>query len=528
MANITIGLLKINKLHAQLKLLEMKHFATVLLSFFALNLFSQELMFQNEFEEQAFKKVEIGMRDNLMLLVGASGDASEAQYEQIKKSIAEVVEGLNPERFAKYSSSKKVKKIFEAVQKELLKKYQLQNQFVDVFETGSFNCVSATALYALMLEQFEIPYEIVETPGHVYLVATPGDERLVMESTDPLGGYLQLNEKLVRNQLNSLVAMKVITVEEMNSPDLDKILEELYPSEYIGLNQLVALQYYNQAIYDFEDGNFIASRDNAVRANYLNPDPRFDAMVYSALIQELGKREYNNPDYPKYFKEFSMLDTTEEHALLVTDEYRIMAYECLFNMDNPGPVEEVVDRLEGSTYMDRYGDEIIFIRSVLTCNYLIKKGEFNESWPYALSAMDVHPEDLDAISQFSAVMGYKMSTGHYPQPLDSMRVYMVRYPQLKDNKLWLSAYGNALIEHIYQELGADYTGNVAKEVVEFEALMEAEPDLGVLHNNIGVAYTRLALKHFNTSKSRALSTIESGLKYAPGNKDLLRVKQLIR
>ena len=105
---------------------------------------------------------------------------------------------------------------------------------------------------------------------------------------------------------------------------------------------------------------------------------------------------------------------------------------------------------------------------------------------------------------------------------------METYPVLQDNKLWLSAYGNALIEHIYEELGVSYTNNVKSEVEEFEKLMDGEPDLGVTHNNIGVAYTRLALKQFNRSKSEALRTIETGLKYAPGNKDLLRVQRMIR
>ncbi len=463
-----------------------------------------------------------------MLLMSASGTCDDSRYESVKKRIDELVEGLNPSKFAKYSSSKKVKKIFAAVQEELLTKYQLRNQFAEVFENGNFNCVSATALYALVLERFEIPYEIIETPGHVYLVATPDGERLVMESTDPLGGYLQLNERFVQNQLHSLVAMKIITAEEMNSPDLDKILDELYPSESINLKQLVALQYYNQAIYDFEDQDFSSSRENALRAKHLYAHSRFDAMIYSALMQELIKRDFTDPDYAKRFLEFSMLDTSAEHSAMVEEEFRLVAYECLFTLDNPTLLEDLYTGLQNGWAEGEENKEIVFMRAILLTNYLIKLGEFGEAWPYALTAMDVHPENLDAITQFSAIVGYKISMDAFPEPLDTMREYMKRYPVLQDHKLWLSAYGNALIEHIYEELGVSYSNNVKKELEEFERLMNAEPDLGVIRNNIGVAYTRLALKQFNSSKTQALQTIETGLKYAPGNRDLLRVQTMIR
>lgn len=506
----------------------MKQFYSALLLVLSFSLLSQKLEYQNDFEQSAFENLDNGTSDNLMLLMSASGDATQAQYTDVTKRIDDLVESLNPSRFAKYSYSKKVKKIFEAVQKELLIKYQLENQFAEVFENGNFNCVSATALYALVLERFEIPYEIIETPGHVYLVATPDGERLVMESTDPLGGYLQLNEKFIKNQLQSLVAMKVITAEEMNSPDLGEILDELYPSESIGLRELVALQYANQSIYDFEDENFVSSKNNAAKARRLYPHTRFDAMIYSALLQELVKRDYASPDYGKQFLEFSKVDTTAEHATMVAEEFRFMAYECLFSLDNPTIPEQIYAELENGWKPGEENRDIVFTRALLICNYLIKKGEFNEAWPYAQSAMDVYPENLDAISQFSAIVGYKIGMGGFPQPLDSMRAYMDTYPVLQDNKLWLSAYGNALIEHIYEELGVSYSNNVKREVVEFEKLMDGEPDLGVTHNNIGVAYTRLALKQFNRSKSEALKTIETGLKYAPGNKDLLRVQRMIR
>ncbi|MGB0177310.1 MAG: hypothetical protein ACPF9D_09090, partial [Owenweeksia sp.] len=68
--------------------------------------------------------------------------------------------------------------IFDAVQDNWLVKYQYENRFADLLKNGYFNCVSSTALHALLLERFNVPYTITEEPQHVYLVAQPENENI--------------------------------------------------------------------------------------------------------------------------------------------------------------------------------------------------------------------------------------------------------------------------------------------------------------------------------------------------------------
>ena len=133
-----------------------------------------------------------------------------------------------------------------------MNRYNRENQFIEIFETGRYNCVSATAIYALMLEKLEIDYSITQEPEHVYLSANFEGSTILMEGTDPQQGYFTITDKFVESQINSLLARKLITEEELKSPEAGDILDELFPSEDINLQELLGIQYHNNMAYEWE------------------------------------------------------------------------------------------------------------------------------------------------------------------------------------------------------------------------------------------------------------------------------------
>ncbi len=67
-------------------------------------------------------------------------------------------------------SHRLLKKVFFQVHKEYLKEYVPYQSFQDLFETGTYGCLTGTALYAFLLEELGFEYEIIETNYHMFLL----------------------------------------------------------------------------------------------------------------------------------------------------------------------------------------------------------------------------------------------------------------------------------------------------------------------------------------------------------------------
>jgi hypothetical protein len=92
--------------------------------------------------------------------------------------------------------------------------YKLSNNFSEIFETGYYNCVSGSALFALILSKLEIPYQIIEAPTHVFLIAYPNTEKIVLESTIPDEGSHQFSKRIIERYIADLYKSKLISKEE--------------------------------------------------------------------------------------------------------------------------------------------------------------------------------------------------------------------------------------------------------------------------------------------------------------------------
>ncbi len=504
----------------------MRHLVpTALLFIISVSTFGQNLKYSSDLERQAFEGYKSGNPDYIMMLVAASNGATDGDYNLTKAKIESLITALKPSKFEGYSSSKKIKKVFNLVQSDLLVKYQLENQFLEVFTSGKFNCVSSTAVYALLLDNFKIPYQIIEVPEHVYLVAQPDGQNIVMEGTDAQDGYMKLTEGVVKKQLGTLASMKVITEDELNSPDLGDILNDLYPSESIGLIQLVAIQYYNQSIYDYEAEKYLNAYENAVKANYLFSNPRYRAMAYLSIGDYLSFRNYEENNYGKYFAAFADMDTTKHHYEVVEAEFHQTCYSLLVENPNRNLLDSIYAEFD-SISSAPLKENLDFRYNLSIAAYLTVSGYHKDARQSFVKALRHNTENTEALAAFCANILIGAETGHFPEVLDTLLKYEEMFPTLKNLNAWHDASANISLMYCYHQMGAGNVKNATLALAKFEDLMEAYPDIDVMNNNIGVTYCRVALNKYRSSKSGAQAIIKKGLVYAPGNPDLLRMQRV--
>ena len=254
-------------------------------------------LYNSRFEEQLFEKVQDSIEVNpvdIMLAVNyKSGDE-----DFVQQNINKIITSLREDGIEGKKTKKQIQEIYKSIHKNELKKYIEDAGFDQLFDKGEYNCVSATALYAIVLDEFGIEYEIRETPTHVYLVADPKNTNVLIESTMPQNGTIEFDYKKKKEYVEYLVAGKLISAEEFENNPIDKLFEEYYDqNKIIGLGELAALLYYNKGVAEFNKKNFTDASYSFRKANLIYPSVTVGMMYNGSLANQLstevGSKKYN-------------------------------------------------------------------------------------------------------------------------------------------------------------------------------------------------------------------------------------------
>lgn len=126
-------------------------------------------------------------------------------------------------------------KMFHKTHKKFLKKYKLNTPFAKTIQQGTYDCVSSTALFALMLEYAKYDYQIFETPNHVYIKVQTSKGVILLETTNRTWGFVKYTK-------------------EINA--LEQSYHLLASPKAISLKELAGLQFYNQALDAIQKENY--------------------------------------------------------------------------------------------------------------------------------------------------------------------------------------------------------------------------------------------------------------------------------
>ncbi|WP_439481955.1 hypothetical protein [Cyclobacterium plantarum] len=165
--------------------------------------------------------------------------------------------------FRKFGNSEKmVKNIFYRAHQKLFHRYQQFTLERDALDQGLYDCVSGSLILAALLDHFGFAYEVKETSYHVFLQVRLEDRLVLLEVTDPREGFIadpDQKERYLRdftlNPDNIRTGEKKLT--SFMAPDIFRTID---------LENLLGLQYFNQAIRYFNEGNPLAAYQFSITA----------------------------------------------------------------------------------------------------------------------------------------------------------------------------------------------------------------------------------------------------------------------
>lgn len=140
-----------------------------------------------------------------------------------------------------------LKSVFNITHRQLLKEYNQYAGFGEIFQSGQYDCLTATALYSLLLTQLGFQHKIIETNYHIFLLVESADGEILMESTDPLSGFEYHKDKIEARIKAYKVNQEITANDKINYSFAYYLFNEVTPQ------QLTGLLYYNQCVKAFNE-----------------------------------------------------------------------------------------------------------------------------------------------------------------------------------------------------------------------------------------------------------------------------------
>lgn len=187
------------------------------------------------------------------------------------KTFTDFVQRLKSKRASFRDDKAFVHHIFQKTHQKFLRNFTQYATFRELFYGGNYNCLTGTAIYALMLDHFQVEYRIIETNYHIFVLVDTEKGKVLLEATDPVKGFIDDSQEIEKR-------IQDYKRNDIQEAGIDKkyyrYTFELYSE--VKLEQLLGLLHYNIAIAKYNDQEFQAAIAHLDQALELYDSPRIE------------------------------------------------------------------------------------------------------------------------------------------------------------------------------------------------------------------------------------------------------------
>ena len=484
-----------------------------------------EIKFNSDFEREYFSRLFVKKEspDYLPLFLATDKTSNTSTHKSANQRIESVIQQLDKLDINSKSEAKKIKAIYKTIHDEFLKKYELENNFNEIFQTGNYNCLSATALYSIILEKYNIPYVIKKAPKHVFLMTYPNSSKILIETTDPVKGYFQYNEQMIANYVDHMKRNKMISEEEFMTKSQAELFEKYFmKDENIGLKQLVGLQYYNLAIYEYEKEKYLEALENIQKAYLFYPSEGTKYIMKNLLLTVISKLNYDNEDEIKYYVYLTRFKSEERdnaEAEIISNEFLRITQKQLIAKSNFDHYTKSYQQIAKNVLDTTLKKEIDFIYNYEFARVVINSESDKDVEENLMKIYALKPDHLDVHGLITAYVLNQVSALANPYELIVLLDrYSNHYKFLKSNSKISLAYGACYLELAAQAYAQDQISKGDKYLQSFEEAVKVKEKTSVNEFFVNKSFSEASSAYYRKGNySKAKNLILKGLEYAPNS-----------
>jgi hypothetical protein len=237
-------------------------------------------------------------------------DAHDSITSEMKeKAIQRIIDFNKNFKINSDNESKTLRKLFFAVQETFLKEYVLYSSFFQTIDSGKYDCLTGSVLYAVFLEEikqkgnFNYTYQLVQNPIHVFIKIKLSDgSEIVFESTSLEKGFIATPKAI-----DFYLQEQIKNVEQATQNEAVVLFNNQRCNNLVTLESASALLYFNQGVLFFNQRKFGKSLEMAKNALIYQKNEVFYNLVIISLQELLKNNLISEKEYKKNTKEFSFV-----------------------------------------------------------------------------------------------------------------------------------------------------------------------------------------------------------------------------
>ena len=365
-----------------------------------------DLTFVSDFEKEAFSKVKSYGYSPLNLFLSVDSTVNEEKAKRIQHSIDSIAEIFSEVVENKKSKKKALEGIYDLGYSEYLKKYKLISYFNEIHDKKTFNCVTGTAFYALILKKLNIDYVIKEVPSHVFLVADPYGENIIFESTAKSEGFVETNSKNKNELYDYLYSTSIIDYTEYSNHGYSEILSQLIQKEHnLTLLNLASLQYLNKGIELFEMKSYESAFSEFQKAYFLSNSNLTNIMMIQT-INYISSMYIKNPDtsqIPFLLKLIKISPDAQTHDYLV-NYCALFADKISSKKNAPKEFDVLFNQITTNIQDSLLFKRLTILRDQFMYIFYAEKLNFKKARAFPIHAYSLDPNNKEIKNQLRSVI----------------------------------------------------------------------------------------------------------------------------
>jgi hypothetical protein len=171
-------------------------------------------------------------------------------------------------------NKKFLKSIFKTTHARFLKSYSQYADLGDIFKSGRFDCLTATAFLSVILDELHFEHTIIETNYHIFILVNTESGQVMLETTDRLFGFVE-DPSEIEKRIGSYRQNKIVT--SSNDKMYYHYSFDLFHE--VSQNQLAGLLYFNQAIKAYNNGDLLACASLLEKSKKIYESPRVEELA---------------------------------------------------------------------------------------------------------------------------------------------------------------------------------------------------------------------------------------------------------
>jgi hypothetical protein len=492
-----------------------------------------DLAFKNDTDKVAF--VNFISKKNETALLQLYLKSVEQKSLDSSNNIASIINKF-VEKISKKNSNKneevKIKNLHDAIHENFLKTYKFNSQFSELFETGTYDCITLTSLYAIFLSKLNIPYQLKEDKNSIYIIAYPQSKKIIIQYADSAKSFTQFNEYFMGKYTKSLFYGKIIPQEEFNKGNSEKLFEKYYfYTKEITLLQLASIKYNSNAMIALDNKKKQEAFDDGLKSYFLDSSLRNETTLKYHLFNSLGNNNYNDKydvDKLEFLCRLNNRRDAEVNNEFIISEYKTLLNTVLIKNGDADTFEKYHKLLVKNIDVLSLKQEIDFKYHIEIARIGLNQWKEKKVELYHIkSAFNIKPDDKDIKSIVTETLNISISENRDSETvLKLVDEFIIAFPFLKKSTSVLRIKAHCYLDLAYK----NFNNGLIKEGEDFIAKNEdlcIENNLSLDTEIVERGYLSAAKYYFNSgNRIQAKEYLNKGIRLAPESiklKDKLQI-----